>query len=118
MAKVTPVHKGGSTNDNNNFRPISVLNACSKIIERAVHTQLIEHLENNKILSKNQFGYRKQRSTELATILLTDNIRKSVDKGNLVGVLYIDLTKAFDTLSHSVLLEKLKRIGITGQTHE
>eukprot|EP00794_Sanderia_malayensis_P021363 gene21363-23443_t len=80
VAKVTPIHKGGSTDDNNNFRPISVLSACSKILERAVHKQLIEYLESNSILSENQFGYRKKRSTELATVLLTDKIRKAVDE--------------------------------------
>ena len=73
IAKVTPIHKKGNTNDYNNYRPISVLNTCSKILERAVHKQLIDHLETND-LSKTQFGYRKNRSTELPTILLSDNI--------------------------------------------
>ena len=82
---------------------------CSKILKRAVH-QLIDYLETNNVLSENQFGYRKRRSTELASILLTDKIRKAVDKGNLVGVFDIDLSKAFDTLSHSFLLEKLKGV--------
>ena len=117
IAKVTPIHKKGNTNDYNNYRPISVLNTCSKILERAVHKQLIDHLETNDLLSKTQFGYRKNRSTELATILLSDNIRKAVDEGHLVGVLYVDLSKAFDTLSHSALLEKLKSFGITGDSH-
>ena len=89
-----------------------------KILERAVHKQLISHLEKNELLSKSQFGYRKHRSTELSTILLADNIRKAVDEGNIVGVLYVDLSKAFDTLSHSVLLEKLKSFGISGTTHD
>ena len=113
----TPIHKKGNTNDYNNYRPISVLNTCSKILERAVHKQLIDHLETNDLLSKTQFGYKKNRSTELATILLSDNIRKAVDEGHLVGVLYLDLSKAFDTLSHSALLEKLKSFGITGDSH-
>ena len=80
----------------------------SKIL-KTVH-QLIDYLETNNVLSENQFGYRKRRSTELASILLTDNIRKAVDKGNLVGVFDIDLSKAFDTLSHSFLLENLKGV--------
>jgi len=49
VAKITPIHKGGSTDDNNNFRPISILTTCSKILEKAVHEQLITHLENNKL---------------------------------------------------------------------
>ena len=94
IAKVTPIHKKGNTNDYNNYRPISVLNICSKILERAVHKQLTDHPEINDLLSKTQFGYRKNRSTELATILLSDNIRKAVNEGHLVGVLYVDLSKA------------------------
>ena len=117
IAKVTPIQKKGNTNDHNNYRPISVRNTCSKILERAVHKQLIDHLETNDLLSKTQFGYRKNRSTELATILLSDHIRKAVEEGHLVGVLDVDLSKAFDTLSHSVLLEKLKSFGITGDSH-
>ena len=116
IAKVTPIHKKGNTNDYNNYHPISVLNTCSKILEKAVHKQLIDHLETND-LSKTQFGYRKNRSTELATILSSDNIRKAVDEGHLVGVLYVDLSKAFDALSHSALLEKLKSFEITGDSH-
>eukprot|EP00794_Sanderia_malayensis_P006428 gene6428-7159_t len=91
VAKVTPIHKGGSTDDNNNFRPISVLSACSKILERAVHKQLIEYLESNSILSENRFGYRKKRSTELATVLLTDKIRKAVDEGNMLSPAHYQL---------------------------
>ena len=87
------------------------------MLERAVHKQLTDHPETNDLLSKTQFGCRKDRSTELATILLSDNIRKAVDEGHLVGVLYVDLSKAFDTLSHSALLEKLKSFGITGDSH-
>ena len=118
IAKVTPLHKGGTKEDYNNFRPISVLPILSKILERAVHQQLIAYLEENRFLSSFQFGYRKGRSTELATILLTDNIRKAVEEGNLVGVLFIDLSKAFDTLSHSIMLEKLKSFGILNNEHD
>ena len=117
IAKVTPIHKKGNTNDYNNYRSISVLITCSKILKSTVHKQLIDHLETNNLLSKTQFGYRKNRSTELATILLSDNIRKAVNEGHLVGVLYVDLSKAFETLSHFALLGKLKSFRITGDSH-
>ena len=78
IAKVTPIHKKGNNNDYNY--------TCLKRLERAVPKQLIDHLEANDLLSKTQFGCRKNRSTEQVTILLSDNIRKAVDEGHLVGV--------------------------------
>ena len=73
-------------------------------MEKAVHEQLMQYLEENKVLSKTQFGYRKGRSTELATLFLTDEISKEIDNGKMVGALFINLSKAFDTLSHSILM--------------
>jgi exonuclease III len=113
-AQVIPLHKAGNTTDHNNFRPISILPVISKIMERAVHHQLMDYLERNQLLSPNQFGYRNQRSTELATVLLTDTIRKAVDNGHVTVAVFLDLSKAFDTLGHDVLLEKLKSYGVKG----
>ena len=81
-------------------------------MEKAVHHQLIKYLESEKLLSDQQYGYRKYRSTELASIHLTDDIRKYVD--NFDGALFVDQSKAFDTLSHDVLIRKLKTYGIRG----
>lgn len=113
ISKVIPLHKGG-TKDMTNYRPISILPVISKILERAAHDQLTKYLEENHILSKSQFGYRKKHSTELATLLLTDDISREIDRGNLVGAVFIDLSKAFDTLSHSVLISKMRSYGIRG----
>ena len=81
-------------------------------MERAVQQQLLKYLETNKLLSQYQFGYRNGKSTHSATVLLTDNIRKSIDKGELVGSLFLDLTKAFDTISHDLLLQKISSYGL------
>ena len=98
-AKITPIHKSGSRSNFDNYRPISVLPAISKVMETIVHHQVMDFLNENKLLSKNQFGFRPKMSTELAAVKFIDEIRMSVDKGNLAGAVFIDLTKAFDTIS-------------------
>ena len=111
-AKVTPIHKSGPLDKPENYRPISILPVLSKILERAVHTQLSNYLESNNLLTDSQFGYRKKRSTKLATALFTDNVIKEIDNGRMVGAVFVDLTKIFDTISHSVLLTNLVTYGI------
>ena len=87
-------------------------------MERAVQQQFLEYLETNKLLSKFQFGYRKNKSTQSASTFLTDSIRKSLDNGELVGSVFVDLTKAFDTISHDILLNKLKIYGVQENEYE
>jgi hypothetical protein len=113
-AKIVPIHKGEKREIAGNYRPISLLPIVSKLMEKMVHRQLITYLEKNNLLTNIQFGYRASRSTELATTLLLDSIRKEMDAGKLVGTLYIDLSKAFDTVGHAVLLSKLPSYGIEG----
>ena len=111
-ARVIPIFKSGPKNMFENYRPISVLSVMSKVLERAVHKQLLSHLESENLLTPSQYGFRPKRSTQLAATALFDNIRRDVDRGNLVGAIFIDLSKAFDTLSHSTLLTKLPGYGI------
>ena len=75
--------------------------------------QLIDHLDSSDLLSKTQFSYRKNRSTELATVLLSDNNQNAVDKGHILAELYVRSNK----LSHSALLDKLKSFEITSDSH-
>lgn len=111
---VTPVHKTGESDDANNYRPISVLPAISKIIEKAINNRLITYLDKFNILSAKQFGFRRGTSTEDATIALTHVITDIIDKSNKCLAVFLDLKKAFDTVSLPILVRKLERIGIRG----
>lgn len=95
-----------------NDRPISVLPIVSKILERAVQIQLKEHMEENDLFSPYQFAFRHHHSTEAAVTYLTDRIRRNMDGGLLTGAVFLDFRKAFDTIDHQKLLEKLPSFGI------
>ena len=101
-----------------NYRPISLLPVLSKVLERAVHFQLYNYLQQHKILSPYQCGFRKRHSTEFAALSFSDNIRRNMDQGQLTGAVFIDLRKAFDTVDHAVLLAKLSNMGIVGREHD
>ena len=101
IAKLIPIHKKDQEMKFENYRPISALPIQSKIIEKVVYKRLSEYLDEHHLLSKQQFGFRPKRSTQLATTLFTDAVRRHVDNKNLVGCIYIDFSKAFDTISHA-----------------
>lgn len=111
-AKVVALFKQGDKKEKDNYRPISVLPTISKIIERAVHIQLYHYLEINKLLDINQFGFRHGRSTTLAVSQFTDEILGNMENGSISGIVYIDLKKAFDTVDHVIMLQKLKAFGV------
>ena len=87
-----------------NYRPISVLPTVSKVIERAAHTQLYAFLESHQLLVRNQFGFRRGRSTPLALTQFTDEMLTNMDNGLLNGVIFLDLKKALDTVDHTILM--------------
>ena len=107
-AKVKPLHKGGPTNDLNNFRPISILPVLSKLFEKHVHESLLSFLEQYKLLYSTQSGFRPSHSCETALLYMTDKWLKALDRGELVGVVLVDFRKAFDLVDHEILLRKLK----------
>ena len=84
VVNVIPIHKGGSTQDINNYRPISLLSIFDKIIEKVMHKWLYSFLENNDILFHNQYGFRRNNSTVFALIQITEKIKSSIDNGKLV----------------------------------
>ena len=91
-ARIIPVHKSGSKSSLDNYRSISILPVLSKTIEKLFHQQLMTFLDENRLLSEFQFGFRLKMSTELAATLFLDNIRKNVDQGYMVGATFIDLS--------------------------
>ena len=114
IAKIIPLHKGGSTQELNNFRPISLLSIFDKIMEKLMHKRLYAFIEEHNILFENQFGFRKGSSTAHSLIEITEKIKESIDNGKFGCGIFIDLKKAFDTVNHKILLTKLEHYGIRG----
>ena len=97
-AVVTPVHKAGSKTDPSNFRPISVLPVLSKILERTVHQMVYKYLQDNKLLSSHQSGFRSFHSTSTCLTHVTNTLLHNIDSGSLTGLISLDLSNAFDTI--------------------
>ena len=114
IARVIPLHKDKSKNDVNNYRPISCLPLLSKIFERIVHNQLYSFLEKYNLISPDQYGFRKKRSTTDAIMDQLDFIYKNLDNGDIVISIFMDYSKAFDCLDHIILSNKLDANGIRG----
>ena len=112
-AHVTPVYKkGGRRLEPGNYRPISVTSTLAKIFERLLLEQLTHHLTLNGLINKNQFGFQKQKSCLDTIISLTEKINQCVDENEIVVTLFLDLAKAFNSISIDVFMNKLKRYGI------
>ena len=112
IAKVTPLFKHGEKNLMENYRPISLLASISKIFERVVFNQIYQYFVENNLLFDGQYGFRKHHSTELAALELVDRISNGLDKKETPVSIFLDLSKAFDTLDHKLLLIKLQYYGI------
>ena len=113
-AYVTPIPKGGRNNNSDpaGTRPISILPAAMKIVEKVVQNQLVYYLESAKLLSSAQHGYRRGYSTETALHVISDRILQAMDEGEISILVLIDLTKCFDVVPHKILLQKLSMYGI------
>jgi len=118
IAHVVPIHKGGDSNDINNYRPISILTQFNRLFERILATRLMSFFEKNKIISSKQFGFLRNHSTEHAILDLKEFIINSLGNKKITGVLFLDLKKAFDTVSHDILLNKLTHYGVRGLAHD
>ncbi|CAG9135958.1 unnamed protein product [Plutella xylostella] len=115
---VHPIYKDGDKSLPSNYRPISVLPSISKILETIINKRLLKYLESLNLLSENQYGFRSARSTEDAVARLTATVVKHIDEGDRCAGIFLDLAKAFDTVSIPILLAKLYNIGIRGIQHD
>ena len=115
IAKVIPLFKSGNMMEFSNYRPVSILPLFSKILERLMYNRLLSFINKHKLLYSFQFGFRAGHSPELALFYLIDKISDALGRGEYVLGLFLDFSKAFDTVNHKILFTKLEFYGIRGQ---
>ena len=113
IAKVVPIFKSGDDTLFTNYRPISLLPSTSKVVERVIFNQLYTYFETNRFFHGSQYGFRKRHSTEFAALELVDKLLNMMDKGQVPLGIFLDLSKAVDTLDHKILIKKLEFYGVS-----
>ena len=107
-----PVFKKGSQTCLSNYRPISLLSVFHKLLEKLMYNRLINFLENHDILFDKQFGFRSKHNTDHAILSIVDKIQNSIEGREYSWGIFLDFSKAFDTVNHKILLKKLEHYGI------
>ena len=118
VARVVPIFKKGNPQSIENYRPISILSSLSKVLERLIYNRVFDFLNNHNIITGSQYGFRKKYSTYMPLIHLLSKIHSALDSGDSVIGLFLDLSKAFDTVDHAILLKKLYRYGLRGVMYD
>ena len=118
VAMVSPLYKAKDPMIFSNYRPISLLSSFSKILEKLMSNRLLNFLNKCDILNKYQFGFRNNHSTYMALIILLENLNNALDKGQCSIGIFLDFQKAFDTINHGILLDKLYHYDIRGPAYD
>ena len=113
-SKIIPLFKSGDKCLASNYRPISLVSSLSKILEKVVHKQLTSFLDKSNLLSLSQYGFRNKSSTELAILDICSHISNNFESKLFTAGVFIDLSKAFDSLDHNILIQKMNNYGIRG----
>ena len=112
-ARVMPVYKNeGEIDDENNFRPISVISHIAKMVESLVSTQVVDYLESHKFISIDQSAYLKRHSTQASLRRVIDDWLEQINDNSLTGACLLDVSKCYDSINHDILLKKLEMYGI------
>ena len=112
ISKVVPLYRKDDQTNLSNYRPISLLPSISKIFEKVLLEQLTTYLDNNNLIHNHQYGFRKRHSTEYAALHIVDYLNYEMDRKRTPTNIYLDLSKAFDSLSYTILITKLKHYSI------
>ena len=116
ITKVIPIYKKGDPQLFENYRPISLLPTISKVLEKIIHKQLSSYFDEYGIFFPNRYGFRPKHSTVYAALELIDRIINKMDSNEIPIDICLDLSKAFDTIDHTILLHKLKYYGLEDST--